>query len=360
MNLSHREGGNPDTALRLLAVAGGLVAGAALMLLLGEDPLFAYAALLWGSLMSLERFGNMLATATPLIFTGLSVAVAFRAGLFNIGAAGQMLIGGICATAAGLTLEWTKPWLLFAMTMAAMGSGALWGLLPGLLKARFQVHEVVSTIMLNWIAYWLVYYSIPAYFRGAFETESRNLPDTASLRLETLSSLFGGSHINLGLLLGLIAVAVVAFLLDRTVWGYEMKTVGLNRFAAEYAGISAERSMVASMMAAGGLAGIGGMTLYCGYTTNMEIGILPSQGMDGIAVALLGANSAWGSLAAALLLGLLYSGKGFMNAVTDVPPEMADAIVAIIIYFAATSLLVQKIWRFYKTRCGRVNRPCGS
>src|SRR5690606_28988237 len=118
--------------------------------------------------MSIERMGNTLATATPLIFTGLSVAFAFRTGLFNIGAAGQMLIGGLCATAVGLSLDLPKAVLLPVMIIAAFLGGALWAFVPGLLKARYNVHEVVSTIMMNWTAYWTVYYVIPGYFKGDF------------------------------------------------------------------------------------------------------------------------------------------------------------------------------------------------
>lgn len=334
---------NRDAMILLLTILLGLLAGALFMLATGHDPLLGYEFLFRGGLMSLERIGNTLATATPLIFTGLSVAFAFKTGLFNIGAAGQMLFGGFCATAVGLTLQLPKPMLLTAMALSAMASGALWAALPGWFKARFNVHEVVSTIMFNWIAYWTVYYFVPSYFKGAFETESRNIPLEASLRSEWLSHLFNGSYINIGLLLALAAVLVSAFILQRTTLGFELKAVGFNRYAAEYAGINASRGIVISMMIAGALAGLGGMTLYCGYATNIQIGVLPSQGIDGIAVSLLAANSPWGVLAAALFFGTLYSGKGFMNAMTSIPPEIADTIIATIIYFAATNVLIQKI-----------------
>ncbi|EGO63615.1 ABC transporter permease [Acetonema longum] len=333
----------------LATILLGLAAGALFMMLAGHDPLSGYKFLFRGGLMNLERVGNTLATATPLIFTGLSVAFAFKTGLFNIGAAGQMLFGGFCATAVGLTWSLDKPALLFAMTLTAMLAGALWAALPGWFKARFNVHEVVSTIMFNWMAYWLVYYLVPLYFKGSFETESRNIPLAASLRTPWLSQMFDGSYMNIGLVLALAAVAFCAFLLQRTTLGFELKAVGFNRFAAEYAGIHAGRSIVVSMMLAGALAGLGGMTLYCGYATNIQIGVLPSQGIDGIAVALLGANSPWGVLAAAIFFGVLYSGKGFMNAMTSIPPEIADTIIATIIYFAATSVLLEKflsrLWR---------------
>ncbi|MBP2636560.1 MAG: ABC-type transporter, integral rane subunit [Firmicutes bacterium] len=342
-----------EVVILLMTILLGLVAGAIFMLMTGHDPAAGYEFLFRGGLMSLERIGNTVATAVPLIFTGLSVAFAFKTGLFNIGAAGQLLIGGFCAVAVGLTVELAKPLLLIVMILIALISGGLWAAIPGWFKARFNVHEVVSTIMMNWIAYWLVYYLVPAYFKGAFETESRNIPAAASLRTEGLSQLFDGSYINLGTFLALAAVLFSVFILQRTTLGFELKAVGFNRYAAECAGINAGRSIVLSMVIAGALAGLGGMTLYCGYATNLQIGILPSQGIDGIAVALLGANSPWGVLAAALFFGLLYSGKGFMNAMTSIPPEIADTIIATIIYFAATSVLIEKgIERVRKSQKG--------
>ncbi|HQD42453.1 MAG TPA: ABC transporter permease [Bacillota bacterium] len=344
-----------DFVTALVAVVLGLLAGAVLMALIGRNPISGYVYLFRGGVMSIERVGNTLATATPLILTGLSVAFAFRTGLFNIGAAGQMLMGGLCATAVGLTLVLPKPLLLTVMVAAAILGGAVWGLVPGLLKAKFNVHEVVATIMMNWIAYWTVYYVVPAYFKGAYlETESRKIPDAASLKVEWLTEMFNGSYINLGLFLAVISVIVIAFIIDRTTFGYELKAVGFNRHAAEYAGIKADRSIIMSMMIAGALSGLAGATFYVGYASNIQIGVLPTQGFDGIAVSLLGGNSPWGVFGAALFFGLLHSGKGFMNAMTRIPPEIADTIIATIIYFSATSVLIERNWERLKRKAGGV------
>ncbi len=301
--------------------------------------------------MSTERIGDTLATSTPLILSGLSVAFAFKTGLFNIGASGQMLMGGFCATAVGLTLPLPFIILLPLEILAAIMGGAIWAVVPGFMKARFNVHEVVSTIMMNWISYWIIYYAVPAYFKGQFlETESRAIPDAASMKVNWLTHLFDGSFVNLGLFLAIVAVIIIAFILNRTVMGYELKAVGYNRFAAEYAGINVNRNIVLSMMIAGALAGLGGATMYIGNASNIQIGILPSQGFDGIAVALLGANSPLGSMFAALFFGLLYSGKGFMNAMIQIPPEIADTIIATIIYFAATSVLIERLVNMLRFR----------
>lgn len=339
-----------------MAVLLGLLAGAVLMAATGHNPFAGYAYLFEGGLKNPERIGNTVATATPLIFSGLSVAFAFRTGLFNIGVAGQLLFGGFCATAVGLTLDLPRALLLALMVVAGFAGGAIWAVVPGLLKAKFNVHEVVSSIMMNWIAYWTIYYAVPAYLKGDYlETESRKLPDEASLRTPFLTDLFNGSYLNLGIFIAVIAVIVIAFVLNKTTFGYELKAVGHNRHSAEYAGIAVKRSIVLSMAISGGIAGVGGVALYAGNASNIQIGVLPSQGFDGIAVALLGANAPMGVLLAALFFGLLYSGRGFMNAMTDIPPEIADSIIAIIIYFAATSILIERLIRWLIRRKSRAN-----
>ncbi|MEK8129972.1 ABC transporter permease [Paenibacillus filicis] len=340
-----------NITISLMAVVFGLLAGAVLMLITGHNPLLGYQFLFQGGLKNLERIGNTLATGTPLIFTGLSVAFAFRTGLFNIGAAGQMLFGGFCATAVGLNLDVARPLLLLLMVLAGMIGGMLWAFIPGLLKAKYNVHEVVSTIMMNWIAYWTIYYAVPAYLKAEFlETESRPLPEAATLRVPFLSEMFDGSYINLGLFLAVITVIVIAFIINKTTLGYELKAVGFNKYAAEYAGIAVNRGVVLSMVISGGLAGLAGVAHYAGNASNMQIGLLPSQGYDGIAVALLGANAPLGVMISALFFGLLYSGRGFMNAMTETPPEIADSIIAIIIYFAATSVLMDRLIQRFKAK----------
>lgn len=341
---------NRAIIIALVAIALGLVAGALLMAAIGSNPFTAYLYLFGGGLMSVERIGNTLATAVPLVFTGLAVAFAFRTGLFSIGGAGQMLIGGLFATMVALWVPLPKFAILPIMLVAAALGGALWAAVPGLLKARFNVHEVVTTIMMNWVAYWVIFYFVPAYLKGNLETESRLIPDSASLKVGWLTQLFNGSFISLGIFLAIAVVLVVAFILNRTVLGYELKAVGFNRHAAEYAGMPVNRNIALSMIISGALAGLAGLTFYTGYGGNMQVGSMPSQGYDGIAVALLGANSPWGVAAAAVFFGILQSGKGFMSAMTSVPPDIADTIIATIIYFAATSVLIERVWDYFKRK----------
>lgn len=328
----------------IMAVILGLLAGALLMLVMGFNPVEGYIYLFQGGLKNLERIGNTIATATPLMLTGLSVAFAFKTGLFNIGTPGQMLFGGFCSIAVGLSLDLPK--IIFVPIVVSVGiiGGALWATVPGFLKAKFNVHEVVSSIMMNWVAYWLVYYMVPLYFKGEFlETESRMLPESATLKVNWLSEIFKGSYINLGIILALIAVLIIWFILNKTVLGYELKAGGFNRFGAEYAGMPVNRNIVVSMMIAGALAGLAGVIQYTGNANIMQIGVMPTQGFDGIAVALLGASSPIGVVFSSLFFGILYVGKGFMNAAVKVPPELADTIMATIIYFAATSMIMDKV-----------------
>lgn len=344
-----------QTIVSIIAIILGLVAGGLLMLFIGANPIEGYTYLFQGALRNIERIGNTLATATPLIFAGLSVAFAFRTGLFNIGGSGQMLVGGLCATAVALTFDLSRPVLILAMVLAGILGGALWALIPGVLKARFNVHEVVSTIMMNWIAYWTIYYVVPGYFKGEFlETESRKLEEAQTLRVPFLTDMFQGSYINLGIFFAIIAVLIIAFIIDKTTLGFELKAVGFNRHAAEYAGMQVNRNIILSMLISGALAGLGGVALYTGNASSIQIGILPSQGYDGIAVALLGANNPIGAFFAAILFGILYSGTGFMNAMIEIPPELANTIIAIIIYFAATSVLIERLLNKFSKR--RTNR----
>ncbi|WP_300385498.1 ABC transporter permease [Clostridium sp.] len=332
----------------VLAVILGLIAGALLMLIMSFNPIEGYKFLFKGGLMNLERIGNTIATATPLMLTGLSIAFAFKTGLFNIGTPGQMLAGGFTSIATGLTLDLPRIVLVPIVIIAGILGGALWGVIPGLLKAKFNVNEVVSAIMMNWTAYWIVYYMIPQYFKGEFlETESRMLPEKATLKAKWISDMFSGSYINLGIFLALIAVVIIWFILNKTVLGYELKAVGFNRFGAEYAGMPVNRNIIISMMISGALAGLAGVVQYTGNSTILQIGVMPSQGFDGIAVSLLAANSPIGVVFSALFFGILYVGKGFMNAAVKVPPELADTIMATIIYFSATSIIMEKLIRFF-------------
>lgn len=342
----------------LLAVLLGFISGAVVMLLTGHNPIEAYAALFKGAGFGggIKRFGDTLLSMTTLILTGLSIAFAFRTGLFNIGITGQMLMGGFAAVFLGVKLSLPQYIHVPVVIVGAVAAGSIWAIVPGILKARFRIHEVVTGIMMNYVAMWSVYYFVPTFIRGAYDTESKAIGATASLRVEWLSKIFKGSNVNLGLFLAIAAIILVWWILEKTTFGYELKSVGFNINASKYAGMKVNRNMILSMMISGALAGLAGVTFYNGYANNIKIGVLPAQGFDGIAVALLGLNNPFGVGMSAFLFGLMNAGRLFMQSSTEVPNELVPIIIAIIIFFAATSLMLQtwlqKIEKLFKRNEG--------
>lgn len=342
----------------ILAVVLGFIIGAVVILISGQNPVAAYGALLKGAgfFGNIKRFGDTLLDTTTLILTGLSVAFAFRTGLFNIGAPGQMLIGGFAAVLIGVLFK--LPFYIHVplAVICAILAGAAWAYLPGLIKAKFRISEVVTTIMMNYIAMWSVYYLVPTCIPGSFNTESKPINSTATLRVEWITKLFKGSYLNMGFVLAILSVILVWWILEKTTFGYELKSVGFNMDASKYAGMNVNRNIILSMMISGALAGLAGATFYIGYANNIKIGVLPSQGYDGIAVALLGINNPFGVALAALLFGFMNAGSLFMSSSANVPNEIISIIGAIIIYFAATSLMfqnwLQRIQRLFRRNEG--------
>ncbi|WP_105619311.1 ABC transporter permease [Vallitalea okinawensis] len=324
-----------------ISVILGFLVGAIIILLSGANPIEAYGALIQGAFGSLKKIGDTLLYSTTLILTGLAVAFAFKTGLFNIGASGQMLMGGFIAVLLGITLDLPRIILLPICITSSIVAGAVWAFIPGVLKAKYRVHEVVTTIMMNWISVWTVYYFVPELIRGPFDTESANVPANALLRTEWMTKLFDGSYVNLGLFLALITALIIWWVLDRTTFGYELKAVGFNPDAAQYSGMKVNRNIIYSMMISGALAGLAGATFYIGYASNIKIGVSPTQGFDGIAVALLGLNHPLGVVLAALLFGFMNAGKLSMQIATGVPNELVPIIIATIIFFAATNEMIK-------------------
>ncbi|MFR1837461.1 MAG: ABC transporter permease, partial [Turicibacter sanguinis] len=219
----------------------GFIIGFIVLLCLGYNPAEGFSYLFQGGfkgIMSgnLKQFGNTLLQMTPLVLTGLSVAFAFRTGLFNIGVSGQMLVGGFAAVYCGIILDLPRFIHLPVVVLVAMLAGGVWAIIPGLLKAKFKIHEVVTSIMMNYIALWMVQYGVTTFIPGKYSTESATISETASLKTAWMTSLFDGSSINIGFILAILACLVVWLILDKTTFGYELKAVGFNPDAAHYAG----------------------------------------------------------------------------------------------------------------------------
>jgi simple sugar transport system permease protein len=305
-----------------------LLVAAIVMVMTGYNVGLAFLTLLWGAV---TQFDRVLFFATPLIFTGLSVALAFKCGLFNIGPEGQLYMGAMAAAIVGYAIS--LPIVVHQITALLVGAlvGGLYGLFPGLLKAYRGTHEVVTTMMMSYSALlftaWLVTYPL----KDPTQSLDRTPPifDTAYL-----PKLFG-PFLNLSLIVAILAVIGVDLLINRTVLGYEMRAVGLNPDAAEAAGINSKRNIALALGIAGGLAGLGGAGEILGYhhlfLDNWSTGL----GWDGITVAVLGNNNPWGVLAGAIFFGALRAGGNQMQRIAGVPIEMVSLIQGLIVLFVA-------------------------
>ncbi|WP_299167410.1 ABC transporter permease [uncultured Arthrobacter sp.] len=285
-----------------------------------------------------------LTVATPLILAGLGVAVAFRAGLFNIGAQGQIILGAMFAGWIGFS--WHLPFglhLIFVVLAGFVG-GALWGFIPGILKARTGAHEVIVTIMLNYIAIYLVGYLLttPSFQNpGSANPISPRLDDTA-LFPQILGPQF---RLHLGFLVAIAATYGVWWLLNRSTVGFELRAVGANPFAARTAGISVTKGYVVVMMLAGGLAGLAGVAQVAGTEQVLTSGIAASFGFDAITVALLGRSHPWGVFFAGVLFGAFRAGGVQMQTLTGTPIDIVLVVQSLIVLFIAAPPLVRAIFR---------------
>jgi ABC-type uncharacterized transport system permease subunit len=317
----------------LIAVALALLAGAGFIAAIGEDPLSVYGLMLKETLGSGYGIGQTLFKATPLIFCGLSVAVGFRAGLFNIGGEGQLTVAAFAAALAGAEFHHAPAAVLLPLVLAvAMVTGAAWGAIPGLLKARFGAHEVINTIMLNFIAFALVSYLGRGVFQPATVRTAEIGAGAMLPRLEAWWPALRGSPANLSLGLGLLASLAVGLLLFRTRLGFELRALGLNPAAAQYGGVPVGTTQIKAMAIAGALAGLAGMNFVLGYKHFFELGFSAGAGFMGIAVALLGRNHPAGVILAALFFGALSHGGLAIS--QRVPKELVDVLQAIVILLA--------------------------
>lgn len=309
----------------------------------GFDPLLpfaAYARLLAGSFGSGNAIANTLVAAAPLMFGGLAVGLGLKAGLFNIGVAGQFLVGAFAAAATGASLA-TAPTIVampLAMLAGAAG-GAVYGFIPGYLKARTGAHEVVTTIMLNSAAGLLLTWAVNDLVRAP----GFSFPRTADIGQSALP--FVGRNLHLGIVFAVAAIFLTRWLLDRTTLGFEIRTVGANPSAARYAGMRPVFITALTMTISGLLAGLAGAIQILGVTGFYAPGITATVGFDSIAVALLGRSDPIGILFAAILFGAFRAGAPLMQIETSVPIEVIDIIQALVILFLAADLIVRRVFR---------------
>jgi general nucleoside transport system permease protein len=313
----------------------------------------AYIGLIGGSVGSPRALSETLLQATPLILAGLSVAVAFRAGLFNIGAEGQIYAGAASSIYVGFALSDIPAFIHLPLAiLAGIAGGAVWGFIPGFLKARTGAHEVIVTIMLNYVAYRFIDWLLNQPF---FQREGRT--DQISRFVEPsaeLPRLIEGFRTHWGIVLALVAALVVSWLLFRSTKGFEFRAVGLNPSAARYAGMSIGGTLILAMMVSGGLAGLAGASEMLGSNRTLTPGFSPGWGFDAIALAILGGSRPLGVVFAALLFGALRAGATPMQVETGIPIDLVVVIQALVIMFIAAPALVRGLYRI------RVERRVGS
>ena len=339
----------------LLAVLVALVLAALLILAVGKDPLEAYWALLRGMFGSFDRVASSLARSTPYIGGALAVAFAFRAGLFNIGVEGQILVGATTAAWVGtwgLLADLPGPVLIPVIIAAGALGGGAWGAIPGVLKARTGAHEVIVTIMLNSIAVlyvrWLVSSQDPALLRDTTASVPRTSPLPGAGRLPELVG--SVPRLHLGFLLLVAICWLVWFVLSRTGFGFEVRTVGTNADAAKYAGMGVNRTIVLVMAISGALAGVAGAGEVSGTSGYLSPGVFVAVGFDSIAIALLARANPFAIILTATLWGSLLSGAGLMQQEADLSIDAVRIFQALVLLLVAADAIVRTIFRIRRER----------
>lgn len=342
----------------LAAVIAAFIIGGIIVLLIGDNPFLTFYQLVGNSFGSLNDIGYTLFIATPLIFTGLAVAVAFRCGLLNIGAEGQLYVAAFAAAWVGIKFggtvvdifgkqeNWSwmtlPPYLLvLACMFAAVAAGAVWGAIPGILKAKFGSHEVINTIMLNFIAVALVSYLTQYYYKIPGDPILQTAEIGPGARIPRISQYIPGMPdfvpLNVAFLLAILMCVLVYVFLWKTKWGYELRAVGENPSAAEYGGISPKKQIIIAMTISGGLAGMVAIGEVLGYRYRYYDGFSDGWGFLGIAVALLGRNHPLGIIIAAIFFAVLKRGEIFVDIETRyVSKDVVVVLQAIIILFVAS------------------------
>jgi simple sugar transport system permease protein len=326
--------------IQLIAILMAFVVGAGVLLATGYNPIDAYAAMLQGAFGNVFRVGQTLTQATPIIFTALAFLFSFKSGLFNIGAEGQFLAGAFASTLVGISFQ-NLPAPLHVLLALATGAvaGGLWGLIPAVLKARFGAHEVITTMMLSYVALYLTSYMVNYPFKApGWVSQTVMIAESAKL-----PRLLQGAQLSASIIIALALVALTWFILQKTILGYEIRATGLNPSAAENAGIDVKRGMILALVLSGAIAGLGGSGEIMGVHRRFIDGFSPGYGWDGLAVALVGGLNPVGTLLAAILFGALRSGGMIMTRVTGVPLDIVFLLQALVILFVAAPALIRAI-----------------
>lgn len=335
----------------LAAVVAAFAVGAIVVLAVGDNPITTYALLIGSAFTWPDGIGYTLFYATPLIFTGLAVAVAFRCGLLNIGAEGQLYAAAFMTAWVGITFASWPAWVLVPLCfLTALLAGGIWGGVPGILKARFGAHEVITTIMMNFIAVALASYFTQYHYKPPGDPILETVPIGEGAHIARLGKFIPGFPeripLNLAFPLALLACLVVYLFLWRTRWGYEIRATGANPAAAQYGGIAIGKQIVLAMSISGALAGLVAVNEVMGYRYRYYDSFSAGYGFTGIAVALLGRNHPVGVILASLLFGALLRGGLFVDIFTEhVSKDLVLVLQGIIILFVAAEALFRGLSR---------------
>ncbi len=335
----------------LLAIALGLIFGFIVMIIaLPGNSLAGFGRVLFGGF---SRIGDVFYFATPILMTGLSVGFAFKMGLFNIGAAGQYTMGMFFALYVGFM--WPMPasihWLV--CVLAGLVGGMLWGFIPGILKALFNVNEVITSIMFNYIGMYLVDMLVQGNSTMYVSTKTRTAYLPASAQIPSLG--IENSNVSIAIIIAILLAVILHITLNKTTFGYELRATGFNKFASKYAGMSDKKNTILTMVIAGGLSGLGGAfailapSIIAGSSMTYEpISVIAAAGFNGIAVALLGFSNPVGIIFSAVFISHIQRG-GTLASLLGYKPEIIDVVIAVIIYFSAFALIMNATFaRFIK------------
>ena len=351
----------------VFSILVSFLVGAIVILVLGKNPLQAYGNLLQGSgLWVKEKYagGKSILTDflsfvdywTPMIFAALAVAVALKAGLFNIGVSGQMLaagfVGSITIGYSTLAAPIAKPLVILICLVV----GALVGGLIGFLKHKFNINEVVSSIMINYIVEYITAFFIYTKYVDPVSRQSKNIADAARLTLKNVPIGDLKADIPLGIILALIVTFIIKYVFDKTTFGYEIKAIGFNGHASKYAGMNVGRNLIIAMMVSGGLSGLAGATYYLGYFCSMQPKVLASLGFDAIAVSLLGNSSPTGILASSFLVNIINKGSTYMSSKAGLDAEIASVITGLILLFSACGAYIRYLVKKNKDKLEEANK----
>ncbi|MBU2510384.1 ABC transporter permease [bacterium] len=340
--------------LPVISVFAALLVGSILIIAIGENPFAVYWVFFKNSLFSINGIAYTLFYATPLIFTGLAVAVGFQCGLFNIGAEGQLYMATMAVTLTAIYLGNLPGWLIVPICfVTSFLVGGIWGGIPGFLKARFGGHEVINTIMMNMIAYSFVNYLVvgPFHRKGTSILETEFIPEVARIpRMHEILPFFPERiPLNFGFFIALLACVVAYLLLWKTKWGYEIRAVGISDSVSKYAGINVKKNIIMAMFIAGGFAGMVGIHEVMGYRYTYHDSFSQGAGFVGIAVALLGRNHPVGVILAALLFGALNRGSLFLDLQFDsLSKDLVMVLQGTIVLFVATDKFFKGFLNFFK------------